>query len=104
MYAEFSYDVVPGGLPILDVLNRILEEFDLKPNGQERLRCDLLSDTFICEISNLNDFEATDSRLNQLRKDLDQQFNYTFSLGGRSSPLRIRSAHNEDLAKEIMKP
>ena len=102
MYAEFSHDVVPGGLPVVDVLNRILEEFDLKPNGQERRRCDLLSDTFICEISNLNDFLAIDTALNNLRDDLDQQFNYTFSLKNKGATTKIRSTHNEELADEIV--
>ena len=58
MYAEFSYDLVPGTLPNEQVLERILEKFDLKPNGEERRRCDLLSDTFICEIANLNDYRG----------------------------------------------
>ncbi|HEX8028247.1 MAG TPA: hypothetical protein VF491_07300 [Vicinamibacterales bacterium] len=102
MYAEFSYDVAPGGLPIADVLNRILEEFDLKPNGQERRRCDLLSDTFICEISSLNDFLAIDTALDTLRNDLQQQFHYTFSLRRQGTTTRIRSTHNEELADEII--
>ena len=101
MYAEFSYDLVPGAHPNDEVLTKILEKFDLKPNGEERRRCDLLSDTFICEISNVNDFEATDTRLRRLRSDLDEQFNYTFSLRARNAPLKVRGAHNAALAKEI---
>lgn len=102
MYAEFSYDLVPGAHPNDEVLTQILEKFDLKPNGEERRRCDLLSDTFICEISNVNDFEATDSRLRRLRSDLDEQFNYTFSLRARNAPLKVRGSHNAALAKEII--
>ena len=102
MYAEFSYDLAPGDHPNEDVLAKILEKFDLKPNGEERRRCDLLSDTFICEISNLNDFEATDMRLKRLRSDLDEQFNYTFSLRARNATIRIRGTHNAALAKEII--
>jgi len=102
MYAEFSYDLVPGGHPNEEVLTKILDKFGLKPNGEERRRCDLLSDTFICEISNLNDFEATDTRLKRLRADLDEQFSYTFSLRARNAPIKIRGTHNAALAKEII--
>ena len=102
MYAEFSYDLVPGSHPIEEVLEKILEKFDLKPNGEERRRCHLLSDTFICEVANLNDFEATNSRLSRLRSDLDEQFNYTFSLRPRNAPIKIRGEHNAALAKQII--
>jgi hypothetical protein len=102
MYAEFSYDLVPGELPLNEVLARILEKFDLKPSGEERRRCDLLSDSFICEIANLNDFTATNNRLSRLRSDLGEQFNYTFSLRPRDSLLKIKGTHNTALAKQIM--
>jgi hypothetical protein len=84
------------------VLAKILEKFDMKPSGEERRRCDLLSDTFICEIANLNDFEATDTRLRRLRSDLGEQFNYTFSLRQRNAPIKIRGTHNAALAKQII--
>jgi hypothetical protein len=102
MYAEFSYDLVPGTHPNDEVLEKILEEFDLKPNGEERRRCDLLSDTFICEVTNLNDFEATNTRLSRLRSTLDEQFSYTFSLRPRNAPIKIRGTHNAALAKQII--
>jgi hypothetical protein len=102
MYAEFSYDLVAGTHPNDEVLKKVLEKFDLKPNGEERRRCDLLSDTFICEIANLNDFEATNSRLRRLRSDLDAQFNYTFSLRPRNAPLKIAGDHNAGLARQII--
>lgn len=102
MYAEFSYDLVPGTLPNEDVLEKILEKFDLKPNSEERRRCHLLSDTFICEIANLNDFEATNTRLSRLRSDLDEQFNYTFSLRSRNAPIKICGSHNAALARQII--
>jgi hypothetical protein len=102
MYAEFSYDLVPGTMPIEEVLARILEKFDLTPTGEERRRCHLLSDTFICEIANLNDFEATNNRLSRLRLDLGEQFNYTFSLRPRNGPIKIRGTHNAALAKQII--
>ena len=102
MYAEFSYDLVPGTHPNDDVLAKILEKFDLKPNGDERRRCDVLSDTFICQITNLNDFETMHTRLTRLRSDLDGQFNYTFSLRPRNAPIKIRGTHNTALATQII--
>ena len=102
MYAEFSYDLVPGTMPVEEVLTKLLEKFDLKPTGEERRRCHLLSDTFICEIANLNDFEATNTRLTRLRTELDEQFNYTFSLRPRNAPIKIRGSHNAALAKQII--
>jgi hypothetical protein len=102
MYAEFSYDLVPGTLPNDQVLDKILEKFDVKPNGDERRRCHILSETFICEISNLNDFESTNNKLSRLRSDLGGQFNYTFSLRPRNGEIRIRGSHNTALAKQII--
>jgi hypothetical protein len=85
------------------VLTKILEKFDLKPNGEERLRCHLLSDTLICEIVNLNDFESANTRLSRLRSELEEQFNYTFSLRPRNAQIEIRGSHNAPLAKQIIK-
>jgi hypothetical protein len=102
MYAEFSYDLMPGTHPIENVLEQMLSKFDLKPSGEERRRCHLLSDTFICEITNLNDFEATNTRLSRLRTELDDQFNYTFSLRPRNAPIKIKGTHNAALATQII--
>jgi hypothetical protein len=102
MYAEFSYDLVPGALTNDIVLSRILERFVLKPNGDERLRCDVLSDSFICEIANAKDFEAINEDLIALREELGEQFSYTFSLHPRGAPIRIEGAHNRPLAKKIV--
>ncbi len=102
MYAEFSYDLVPGTLPVEEVLDKILEKFDLMPSGEERRRCHLLSDTLICEITNLNDFEATNTRLSRLRTDLGEQFNYTFSLRPLNALIKIKGSHNAALAKQIV--
>jgi hypothetical protein len=102
MYAEFTYDLMPGTHPVEEVLQRVMEKFDLKPNGDERKRCHLLSDSFICEVANANDFESTNNRLTRLRSDLDGQFNYTFSLRPRNAPIRIRGQFNNELAREII--
>ena len=102
MYAEFSYELVPGTRPVEDVLVQVLDAFALKPNGDERKRCPLLEDSLICEIANLSDFEATNARLNGLRTDLDGQFNYTFSLRSRNDLIKIRVEHNHELARQII--
>jgi hypothetical protein len=102
MYAEFSYDLVPGDIPNDRVLLRILACFAEKPNGERRRRCDLLSDTFICEIENTKDYEATNTQLHRLRNETKEQFNYTFSLRSKGDPIRIRSAYDAALARQIV--
>ena len=102
MYGEFSYDIVPGTVPNDVVLIQMRQEFDLKPNGDARLRCDLLSDTFICEIANTKDYEDTNARLSALRAALGDQFSYTFSLRRKGDPLRIRGTHDAALASQII--
>lgn len=102
MYAEFSYELVPGTRPVEEVLLQVLDAFALKPGGAERKRCLLLQDSLICEIANLNDFEATNSRLNRLRTDLNGQFNYTFSLRSRNDLIKIKVEHNHELARQII--
>jgi hypothetical protein len=93
---------VPGTHPVEEVLQKVLTKFDLKPNGQERKRCHLLSDSFICEIANAQDFESTNTKLSRLRTELDEQFNYTFSLRPRNAPIKIKGQFNTDLAREII--
>jgi hypothetical protein len=102
MYAEFSYDLIAGQHANDDVLTQILEKFATKPNGEERRRCDLLSDTFICEIANSLDFESVHQRIATLRLTLGEQFNYAFSLRSRGDVMRIRGSHNETLARQII--
>ena len=102
MYGEFSYDLVPGEIPNDEVLLRILDCFATKPNGEPRKRCDLLSDTFICEIDNARDYDATNTRLNGVRNQTNAQFNYTFSLRSKGDPIRIRSTHDATLARQIV--
>ena len=102
MYGEFSYDIVPGQIPNEVVLLQVLQEFDAKPSGTPRLRCSLLSDSFICEIANTQDYEDTNTRLTTLREVLGQQFNYTFSLRRKGDPIRIRGTHDSALARKIV--
>ena len=102
MYATFSYDIGSGSHPNEEVLQKIMAKFDLLPNGEERRRCHLLGDTFICEVTNLDDFEATNLRLARLRTDLNEQFSYTFSLHSRNALIKIRGPHNASLAKQIV--
>jgi hypothetical protein len=102
MYAEFSHDIIPGQHSNDDVLTEILKRFATKPDDQPRLRCDVLSDTFICEIATTEDYEKTNQRLSKLRLDLDEQFSYTFSLRRKGDPIRIRGNHNKPLAQQII--
>lgn len=102
MYGEYSYDIVPGTIPNDVVMLQMLDEFSVKPNGDARKRCNLLSDSFICEIQNSNDYEAVHTNLVALRTALGEQFNYTFSLRRKGDPIRIRGTHDEALAKQIV--
>ena len=102
MYAEFSYDIVPGTAANADVLTEILKKFATKPNGTPRLLCDLLSDTFICEVTNVSDFNSLHQRLSMLRAALGEQFSYAFSLRSSGDVIRIRGTHNEALARQIV--
>jgi hypothetical protein len=102
MYAEFSYDIVPGAQSNATVLAEILKKFESKPNGDPRLLCDVLSDTFICEVVNASDFNSLHQRLSMLRTTLGEQFNYAFSLRSSGDVIRIRGSHNEALARQIV--
>jgi hypothetical protein len=102
MYAEFTYDYVPGPLDEGAVLLQVMLEFDLKPNGQERKRSVLLTDAFICEIQHARDFGDIQSRLAALRTTLGNQFNYTLSLRRKSDPIHIGGSHNSALTDEIV--
>ena len=95
MYAEFAYELLPG-------LLEVLQEFDLKPNGEERRRCVLLPETFICEIQNAGDYETIHANLTALRESLGNQFDYTLSLRRKSDPIRISATHNTALAQQII--
>ncbi len=102
MYAEFSYDIAAGEHSNDTVRDRLLDKFELLPDGSPRRRCDLLSDTFICEITNLNDFDTLDRKLLRLRASLGHQFSYSFSLRRPSTPFRIRSNHDVHKAQQII--
>lgn len=102
MYAEFSYDIVAGLEQNVSVLSEILKKFELTPNGDARLRCDVLSDTFICEIVSIADFNSLHQKLAMLRTSLGDQFNYAFSVHAPGEAMRIRGPHDEKLAKKIV--
>ena len=102
MYGEYSYDIVPGTIPNDVVMLQMLDEFRVKPNGEARKRCNLLSDSFICEIQHTNDYETVHSNLTALRTALGEQFNYTFSLRRKGDPIRIKGSHDAALAKKIV--
>lgn len=101
MWAVFSYDVKVGTASTLDVRTKILEKFARLPTGEERDQCELLEDTFICHIDNFDDFERLNTRLAALRNQLDQQFNFVFSLNRANDPLAVRGPHDAAAKNDI---
>jgi hypothetical protein len=101
VWAVFSYDVKVGDESTLDVRTRILERFATLDNGDPRDRCELLEDTFMCHIETFDDFERLTSRLSALRNQLNQQFNYVFSLNRANDPLAVRGPHDASAKNAI---
>jgi hypothetical protein len=96
VYATLSYDVSAGPTPIDEVRQRILDVFT------ERETCDLLSDTFICEITNTEDYLAVARRLRRVGDDVAGQFQFVFTLHHAGAALRSNAAFPKDKAGEII--
>lgn len=94
MWALFSYDVLVGTAATVDVRQQILDKLKVLPNGDVRDFCELLEDTFMCHVDNFDDFERLNNRLAALRLQLEQQFNYAFSLNRANDPLAVRGPHD----------
>ena len=73
MYTTLSYDVSVGPTPVEDVRKAILDVFD------GRLKCDLLADTFICEVENTADYLSVARALKKAATSLDEQFQFVLS-------------------------
>ena len=101
MWAVFSYDVVLGALSTLDVRALILEKFAALDNGQPRDSCEILEDTLMCHVVNFDDFERLNNRVAALRNELNQQFNYAFSLNRANDPLAVRGPHDAAAKNDI---
>ena len=98
MYATLSYDVSAGPTPIEDLRKLIAEVFE------DRATCDLLSDTFICEVQNTADYLALARQLKKVGTDVDGQFQYVFTLHSAGAPLRTNATFSKAKANEILDP
>jgi hypothetical protein len=98
MYGTLSYDVSTGQTPIEDVRKAILDVF------KDRETCDLLSDTFICEIENTADFLAVVKKLRKIGNDLGPQFQFVFTLHTAGAPLRSNAPFPKSKANDIIDP
>jgi len=98
MYGTLSYDVSVGQKPIEYVRKAILDVF------KDRETCDLLSDTFICEIENTADYLAVVRKLRKVGNDLVGQFQFVFTLHTAGGPLRSNASFPKSKANEIIDP
>lgn len=98
MYATLSYDVSAGQTPLEEVRKLILGVFE------DRETCDLLSDTFICEIENTEDYLAVARKLRRVGNDVDGQFQFVFTLHSAGSPLRSNASYSKAKANDIIDP
>jgi len=104
MYAEFSYDIAAGAQQNVSVLSEILKKFEVKPNGQARQRCDLLSDTFISEVENTADYLAVVRKLRKVGNDVDGQFQFVITLHAAGAALRSNATFPKAKANDIIDP
>jgi hypothetical protein len=98
MYATLSYDVSAGPTPVEEVRKLILDVF------KEREICDLLSDTFICEVKNTEDYLAVARKLRRVGTDVDRQFQFVFTLHSAGAPLRSNASYSKAKANAIIDP
>jgi hypothetical protein len=98
MYATLSYDVNAGSHSVDSVRRAILDAF------ADRTTCDLLADTFICEIETTSDYLAVVRKLKKIGNDFPGQFLYVFTLHNAGSPLRSNATFSEAVADTIIDP
>lgn len=96
MYAMFSYDVSTGRNSVDDVRTAILDVF-----GDRRM-CDLLADTFICEIADTSDFLALVRQLKRASKDLNDQFVFVMTIHDAGTRLTCNADFSRAKAKAII--
>lgn len=96
MYATFSYDVTTGRHPIEDVRTAMLEAFS------DRRTCDLLADTFICDVADGLDYLALVRKLRKAAKDLDDQFVFVITLHSTGGKLRSNAPFSAAKARAII--
>jgi hypothetical protein len=98
MYATLSYDVNAGPESVETVRRAILDAF------ADRNTCDLLSDTFICEIEKTSDYLAVVRKLRKIGSDFPGQFLYVFTLHNTGAPLRSNAVFSKSAVNEIIDP
>jgi hypothetical protein len=98
MYATLSYDVNAGSEPVEDLRIALFDLF------RDRATCDLLADTFICEIENTADYLALVRKLRKLGHDFEGQFQFVFTLHSAGAPLRSNASFPKARANEILDP
>ncbi|HXT71040.1 MAG TPA: hypothetical protein VN700_14860 [Vicinamibacterales bacterium] len=97
MYATLSYDINAGSEPIEDVRDAVL-----KALGNTRERCDVLSDTLICEIDDAGDYEDLVDSLREVGTEFSGQFQFVITLHEAKSPLRSNGKFVRADAKAII--
>jgi hypothetical protein len=98
MYATLSYDLNAGRERIEDVRRAIVDLF------KDRLTCDLLADTFICNITNTADYLALVKKLRKIGTDFEDQFEFVFTLHRTGDALRSNAAYPKAKARKIIDP
>ena len=98
MYATLSYDVNAGPTPIDLLRLTVLTVFT------DRRTCDLLSDTFICEVESAADFADVNDQLRVVGDTHPGQFTYVFTLHRSGSPLRSNASYPKHKASKIIDP
>ena len=98
MYATFSYDLTTGPAPIEDVRRAIQDVFT------GRATCDLLADTFICEVESTSDYLGLVRKLRKAANDVNGQFLFVLTLHNTGAPLRSNASFSSSKANDIIDP
>jgi hypothetical protein len=96
MYTTVSYDVNAGQEPIDEIHQAIIDLF------ADRDTCDLLSDTFICEVADSDDYLTVVKDLRKIGSDFPGQFQFVATLHRSGDPLRSNGKFPRPKAKEII--
>jgi hypothetical protein len=98
MYATLSYDVNAGAQSVDSVRRAIVVAF------AGRATCDLLADTFICEIGTTSDYLAMVRKLKKIGNEFPGQFLYVFTLHNSGSALRSNATFSKAAVDHIIDP
>lgn len=70
----------------------------------DRTTCDLLSDTFICEVKNTADYLSLVRKLRKVGNDAEGQFQFVLTLHAAGAALRSNASFPKSKANEIIDP